>query len=252
MAVRSINFSDNYLILKQQEVSLVALVRMLWRSELEEISAVEYPEENKEENLKHRRVIIESLLIQKLIQSIAKPLAWFGSTLETWLNLLSSNQNLLMLFLNGLRGQVTIPDKESKKFSSFIGNLDPRVKLNETIKYGDNRYYPTLCMMASKISYENQAFVETTIKNYWKILEGERNKNEPWLLATIPRMVNALWELIRSFILPYKKGSEYTETWLLRLVRFVGLAVPCMADHNPHDYVNLTRLGSTHVYQHIF
>lgn len=66
-------------------------------------------------------------------------------------------------------GQVTIPDKESKKFSSFIGNLDPRVKLNETIKYGDNRYYPTLCMMASKISYENQAFVETTIKNYWKV-----------------------------------------------------------------------------------
>lgn len=81
-----------------------------------------------------------------------------------------------------------------------------------------------------------------------QIVEEEPDKNYISLLATIPRILNAFWELLRSFILPYKKGPDYCESWWLKLVRFVGLALPGLAAHNPQDYVNLSRLGSPSIY----
>lgn len=81
-----------------------------------------------------------------------------------------------------------------------------------------------------------------------QIVEEEPDKNymSPWVI--IPRMINAFWELLRSFIIPYIKGPDYSETWLLKLIRFVGLALPGLAAHNPHDYINTTRLGSHDIY----
>ncbi|KAL6296242.1 hypothetical protein ACE6H2_004384 [Prunus campanulata] len=53
-----------------------------------------------------------------------------------------------------------------------------------------------------------------------------------------------VWELIRSFILPLRRGSEYKEAWFMRALRVVGLILPGLVAHAPQDYVNLTRLGS--------
>ncbi|XP_058186666.1 triacylglycerol lipase OBL1-like isoform X2 [Rhododendron vialii] len=62
-----------------------------------------------------------------------------------------------------------MPDKNSETFLSFIGNLDKRVELDKNIKHGDIRYYGALSMMASKASYENKAYIETTVNDHWKM-----------------------------------------------------------------------------------
>ena len=62
-------------------------------------------------------------------------------------------------------------------------------------------------------------------------------------------MVNAFGELVRSFTLPRRRGAEYEEGGLLRLFRIIGLIIPGMPAHCPQDYVNTTRLGSTHVFR---
>lgn len=72
----------------------------------------------------------------------------------------------------------------------------------------------------------------------------EENKNYFSLLWAIPKRVNAVWELIRSFILPIAKGPDYKETWFLRVIRVIGLVTPGLANHCAQDYVNATRLGS--------
>jgi hypothetical protein len=48
----------------------------------------------------------------------------------------------------------------------------------------------------------------------------------------------------RSFIIPYIQGSDYKESWLMKMLRVVGLVFPGLAAHCPQDYVNATRLGS--------
>jgi len=64
-----------------------------------------------------------------------------------------------------------LPDPKSEKYLSLIGNLDLRVKLDDVVRE-DYKYYPALSMMASKASYENQAFLKTTVEDNWKVLNS--------------------------------------------------------------------------------
>lgn len=66
-------------------------------------------------------------------------------------------------------GRVVFPDKNSASFLSFVGHLDKRVELDGSIKYGDERYFATLSMMASKAAYENKAYIETIVTQKWKV-----------------------------------------------------------------------------------
>lgn len=66
-------------------------------------------------------------------------------------------------------GKVKMVGRESEAFVSFIGSLDRRVELDQNIKPGDCRYFGALAAMAAKISYENQAFVERIVRDYWKV-----------------------------------------------------------------------------------
>ncbi|KAJ8539517.1 hypothetical protein K7X08_013769 [Anisodus acutangulus] len=77
-----------------------------------------------------------------------------------------------------------------------------------------------------------------------KVLEEEPNKNYFSLLWVFPKVLNAAFELIRSFILPWIKGSDYKQSWSEIMFRMVGLVIPGLSAHGPVDYVNLTRLGS--------
>lgn len=77
-----------------------------------------------------------------------------------------------------------------------------------------------------------------------KVLEEEPNKNYFSLLWVLPKVLNAVFELIRSFILPWIKGNDYKQSWSEIIFRMVGLIIPGLSDHGPVDYVNLTRLGT--------
>ncbi|KAK4744039.1 hypothetical protein SAY87_010351 [Trapa incisa] len=76
------------------------------------------------------------------------------------------------------------------------------------------------------------------------VLEEEPNKNYFSLLWVIPKILNAVWEFVRSFILPCIEGPNYRETFVLKSLRLMGIfTVPGIPAHSPQDYVNLTRLG---------
>lgn len=84
-----------------------------------------------------------------------------------------------------------------------------------------------------------------------QVRREQPHKNYISLFLWIPRFLNAVWELVRGFILPLMKGQEYKEGWLLILLRFWGLVFPGLAAHNPQDYVNATRLSSHRMYQQL-
>lgn len=68
-----------------------------------------------------------------------------------------------------LLGNLVIPDRSSAKFTSFLGNIDRRVDLDRSIQANDRRYYPSLSLMAAKLSYENEAFINNVVKDHWKV-----------------------------------------------------------------------------------
>ncbi|KAK9948926.1 hypothetical protein M0R45_004479 [Rubus argutus] len=170
-------FSSSFMLLKPEEVGLFDLYHILFSSQLEEKKFVDCPEGTVTEEINFRRrwLIFVSILAQKFLQLVSKPLSVVGSGIETCLNLVSVNRNIFVLTLNTFRdaiiysGMVVKPDKTSATFLSFIGNFDKRVELDNTIKYDDPKYHAALSMMASKASYENKAYIETTVRDHWKM-----------------------------------------------------------------------------------
>ncbi|CAA3002189.1 probable feruloyl esterase A [Olea europaea subsp. europaea] len=81
-----------------------------------------------------------------------------------------------------------------------------------------------------------------------KILAEEPDKNYFSLRWLIPKIINAIWELIRSFIISYTRGADYEEGGLLRLLRVIGLLTAGLPAHCPQDYFDATRLGPLEVY----
>ncbi len=74
--------------------------------------------------------------------------------------------------MNGLiyAGNFVWPERSSATFTSMVANLDQRVELDRSIRPGNPKYNASLAMMASKLAYENEAFVQTTIKDQWSVI----------------------------------------------------------------------------------
>ncbi|KAF3963490.1 hypothetical protein CMV_012135 [Castanea mollissima] len=162
-------FSSSYMLLKPEEVRFFDLIRILFYSDIGKRKFVDAPEGTTEESFRGRWLMIVSILTQKFLQFVAKPLSFVGSTAEMGLNLVSSNRNLFVLLLNALRGNVVKPDKTSASFLSFLGYWDKRVQLDSSIERGDGKYNAALSMMASKVSYENKAYIEAILKDHWNM-----------------------------------------------------------------------------------
>ncbi|XP_042486163.1 triacylglycerol lipase OBL1-like [Macadamia integrifolia] len=161
----------NYLVMKPKEASFMDLFHLLFSSDLEKRNFLNCHREGKKEaDLRRRCVIFVSVLIQKILLLSAEPMSKFGSVYEQWLNLLSCNGGFIELIFNFITGYVVTPaDKSSASFASCIGALDTRLDLDKSIKQGDSRYYWELSMMASKLSYENKAFIQNVVTNHWKM-----------------------------------------------------------------------------------
>ncbi|KAH0971440.1 hypothetical protein GBA52_023596 [Prunus armeniaca] len=164
------SFSSNYFLLTPEEVGFFDLIHILFSTTKFE-EGIKFLDMSKVEEINFRRrwFIFLSILGQKFLQFVSKPLSELGSGIEVALNLIPSNRNVFVLMLNFLRGRAVKPDKTSATFLSFIGLIDKRVELDGSIKHGDANYHAALSAMASKASYENSARIETIVKNHWKM-----------------------------------------------------------------------------------
>ncbi|GJW24715.1 hypothetical protein Tco_0038526 [Tanacetum coccineum] len=358
-------FCENYLVVDAKKASLYDIACILIcstdhlnnKSFYEELSQDD--ERSSLDNFWRRWLIFASVLAQKVLIWAKGPMARIGSTIEIWLNLLSSNGGFFRLVINSIQvlayqpsndykdhygdgfdmglgwivGKVVKPEESPEKFMSIIGELDPRLTMDASIRKGDGRYNRSLAILAAKLSYENEEFVKIAVQDhlkmefigfykFWndyrnqfttyatmfqdtsnpnlivvafrgtgpfdaddwmtdvdiscndlvprlpyddralffkhfgqslyfdsfyngKVLEEEPNKNYFSLASVIPKYINACWEIIRSFILPYWKGKEYREEHIEKLYRLViGLVIPGLAAHGCKDYVDVTRLGT--------
>ncbi|CAM8954312.1 unnamed protein product [Rhodiola kirilowii] len=84
--------------------------------------------------------------------------------------------------------------------------------------------------------YYNSCYTEQQV-------DEEPNPNFYGWKYLIPGYLNAVWELIRSFMMGSIYGPDYKESWCSTLVRFGGLVLPGISAHCPTDYVNSVRLG---------
>ncbi|KAK4712197.1 hypothetical protein R3W88_006710 [Solanum pinnatisectum] len=160
--------SKKYLQLKPDETSLLDLIRILFSGDLESKEFIESLRA-KEIAFERRGYIFLSVSVQKAFHFISKPLFFLGSTSESCLNLLASYQNLPTLFLRILQGKVEMPDKESASYLSAIGFIDQRVNSHKKFKPGDKTYIVALSAVASKVAYENKAFIRATVEDQWKM-----------------------------------------------------------------------------------
>ncbi|XVE87120.1 hypothetical protein DITRI_Ditri18aG0090800 [Diplodiscus trichospermus] len=128
-------------------------------------------------------------------------------------------------------------DKYGIKYLRFVycNDLIPRLPL----------HYPPLYTDFGTCIYFNSCY-------QGQILDDEPHKNHFSKFGWIRRRFNALLELLRSLYLPLLNGRDYREGLaLILMVRFPALIFPGMADHNPLDYVNATRLGSIKIYEQV-
>ncbi|KAG9451027.1 hypothetical protein H6P81_010992 [Aristolochia fimbriata] len=160
---------DDYLVLKPRNGGLRDLLQLLYSSNISENKYIESPEGATLEGAKRRWYLFVSVLLQKFILFIRKPMFWFGLSAEFFLNLVPENQNLATLLSNIVRGKLKIPDQKSPTFRSFAGHVDQRFELDKKIKYGDGRYLAALTVMASKLAYENESLIKQTVNQHWKM-----------------------------------------------------------------------------------
>ncbi|KAJ4841536.1 hypothetical protein Tsubulata_001740 [Turnera subulata] len=161
------HFCNNKLLLEAKDASSLELVRLLFSSDIKNRRFIDCSEEHRDFN--RRWLIFISVLLQRIVLSLRKPMAFTGQGIEMWLNMLSSNGGFFALLLNLLRGKLVKPDPKSSTFTSFVGNLDTRVELDKNIRVGHRRYITSLSLMAAKLAYENEAFISSIIRDHWKM-----------------------------------------------------------------------------------
>lgn len=75
-------------------------------------------------------------------------------------------------------GKVVIPERDTETFISTIGHIDGRIDLYRAKKLTDNsaskvemgnRELMDLCIMSSKLAYENAKVVENVVRLHWKV-----------------------------------------------------------------------------------
>ncbi|KAI3997830.1 hypothetical protein MKX01_036300 [Papaver californicum] len=82
-----------------------------------------------------------------------------------------------------------------------------------------------------------------------KVVEVLPNKNYFNPAHFMFMITNSSFELVRSFFIGYVVGPEYSENWFMRVARLlIGFIVPGITAHCLQDYVNLTRLASSNIY----
>ncbi|KAK1308960.1 hypothetical protein QJS10_CPA09g00005 [Acorus calamus] len=124
-------------------------------------------------------IVILTLFLEKILLFIYKPLKLLGNVIEFVLNFYALNGGVFGLLWRVLTVSVVIPDKNSASYRSVLAFIDSRVDLFNTAS-SSNKVYKInntfnavepfdLTAMASKIAYENPAFVQNAVEKHWKM-----------------------------------------------------------------------------------
>ncbi|KAF2300880.1 hypothetical protein GH714_017990 [Hevea brasiliensis] len=142
-----------------------------------------------------RWILLVSVIIRRILAIINTPLKFLGCLVDFFLNLLSQNGGFSGIISNSLQGKLMIPRRGTENFVSSIGQLDGRIDLYKTVSLAEkvddyvsadanirsdlgNRYLMDLCIMASKLVYENEKVVQNVVerpksgKNSYRFLEA--------------------------------------------------------------------------------
>ncbi|CAI8588873.1 unnamed protein product [Vicia faba] len=162
-------FADSYMILNPEDAHFFDIIHVLFSRNIGHRKFVDSNAEGDVEgSFRGRWLIFISIVLQKFLMFIAKPLAKLGTCVEMLVNLIALNGGIIMIIINFLSGHLKIPDPKSHTYLSFIGNLDTRIK-TDILKHEDCKYYVSLAMMASKACYENEAYLKSIIAHEWKM-----------------------------------------------------------------------------------
>ncbi|KAI3983013.1 hypothetical protein MKX01_029431 [Papaver californicum] len=134
-----------------------------------------------------------------------------------------------------------------------VGDEELGEYMKEQLRINDVKYFRYVYCndMVPRISYDDKSLLFKHFgtclyfnsRYQGKVVDEEPNKNYFNILRAIPKMLNAIYELFRSFFIGYRRGPEYSEGWFI-LVRVIGVVIPGLSAHCPRDYVNITRIGS--------
>lgn len=100
------SFADSYMLLKPEKAGFFDLLRLLTFRNISQRKFVEsHAADDFNETLGHRWLIFISILAQKLLQLVAKPLSLFGTGVELFINFIALNDGVFSLLSNFLKGQ---------------------------------------------------------------------------------------------------------------------------------------------------
>ncbi|RZC48446.1 hypothetical protein C5167_016872 [Papaver somniferum] len=162
-------FSEEYLVLKPQGGHSWDLLHLLFSSNVDINKFVECSEGMKVHGVENRWILVLSVILEKILHHLAKPMYWLNWVIETYLNLVFSYDNFSSFLFGLLHGKLVMPDESSENYLSIMGNFDTRFELDKNTKNGDRRYHGALSAVAAKLAYENEALVKDTITNKWKM-----------------------------------------------------------------------------------
>uniref|UniRef100_A0A0D3G147 Fungal lipase-type domain-containing protein n=1 Tax=Oryza barthii TaxID=65489 RepID=A0A0D3G147_9ORYZ len=153
-------FSNDYMVLRPDRAGAYELLHLLFSPKVGRNKAVDCFTSTELHSFRRRLSIFLNLLLQLFLLSLVGPLvAVLGGALEFALNLAS----------NVLHGRMEYPDRKSASYRSITGLIDPRVDLERSITPADSRYHAALCVMASKVAYENEAFIRDVVTRRWQM-----------------------------------------------------------------------------------
>ncbi|XP_062185849.1 triacylglycerol lipase OBL1-like isoform X2 [Phragmites australis] len=152
-------FSNDYMVLRPDRAGPAELLHLLFSPKVGRNRAVDCFTSTEIRSFGRRLAIFFNLLLQIALLALAGPMAALGAAVEFMLNLVD----------NILHGRMEYPDKSSPTYRSMTGLIDRRVDLDRSIKPTDNRYDAALCVMASKLAYENEAFIRNVVMRHWQM-----------------------------------------------------------------------------------
>ncbi|GMI89703.1 hypothetical protein like AT5G42930 [Hibiscus trionum] len=168
MSVDENRFYDDCFIVRLEDASFFDLCGLLFSSKLGRRNFIDCPRQFSL-GFARRLIIFFSVLVLKLILLMRVPLLLGKDAIEMFLNLLSLNGGLFGFPFKLMTGKLVWPDKSSAKFKSMLSFIESRVELDNNIKPGDSKYKASLCIMAAKSSYDQEARIKTVVIEHWKM-----------------------------------------------------------------------------------